>query len=355
MAEAAIPILSCDLITPLGHGLEANWEGLLRGIRPFAPFARCELPTGPEPRAVRLLTELELEADEPPVLYVGTTVGAIERVESAVRAGTPPPDPLDVLLTCARRHFGATRAELVSAACSSGQAALAAAVRAIRSGEATRALAVGCDAVSEFAVSGFTTLGAVSATGCRPYAVDRDGLTPGEAAAALLLGSPESVSERGLPVAGWVLGCGASCDAEHATAPRADGEPLVRAIRQALGEAGIGPAAVSAVLGHGTGTVHNDAAELAALEKLFPPELPLLSIKGQCGHPLGASGLVQTALALAVLQHRKLPPQAGCRHPETTAQKRVGATVRELGPGVVLSLNLGFGGLNSAVVIGGAT
>ena len=239
---------------------------------------------------------------------------------------------------------------MVSAACAGGQQAVAAAVRAIRAGRCRRALVVAVDGKSEFVVSGFTSLGAVSPTCMRPYDERRDGLKLGGGAGALLL------AEDGCGAAGCpsVAGVGSSCDAAHITAPDASGRFLALAIRRALADAHLGPDDIGGIIGHGTGTVHNDAAEIAALREVFGDRsLPLVSVKAFTGHTLAATGAIQIAYAVEYLRTGKMPGQFALESPMPGAERFVSTRTREIGPRAILSLNAGFGGLNSAIIVKG--
>ena len=86
-----------------------------------------------------------------------------------------------------------------------------------------------------------------------------------------------------------------------------------RAIRRAYRDAGIDPATVGLVEGHGLGVPAADRAELRALRAVFPPPRgactrALGAVSSQIGHAMpaaGMAGLIKTALAL---HHRVLPP-----------------------------------------------
>ncbi|MDD4098268.1 MAG: beta-ketoacyl synthase N-terminal-like domain-containing protein [Lentisphaeria bacterium] len=346
----------------LGEGLEQNFDAMLAGRTAFsAPahfdgrgrlLAVChdldqpgDQPTGPS-RAETLLLRLRPQLPErlPERLYLATTVGAIDRLETAgaLKPGGTPPETSRALLAGARRIFAARQAWLVAAACSSGQYAITAATTAIRRGQCRDALVIGCDMASEFVTAGFASLGALTATTPRPYSLDRDGMALGEAAAAVVLTSrPEHPRGR---IAGW----GETGDAAHITAPDRSGAWLAKAGKAAL--AGHIPAAV---IGHGTGTVYNDEAELNALATLFPDAAlpPLFSLKANIGHTLGATGVVQAIIATVALQRRQLPPQAGLTTPDPRAAGAVSTAPAALRRGGVLSLNAGFGGINHALLI----
>ena len=369
-------IAAAGMATALGDGVRENVAALLAGKRAFSESRhfdgkgvkfglRHELDGGDGSRAGRLLDLLaasfpeaaKLPQEAP--LYLATTVGAIDLLERQDPEAEPA-DGSDALLKLALDRFGRRRGMLVAAACASGQQAIALAAGAIRRGELDCALATGCDIVSEFVTSGFASLGALSASSARPYDAERDGLTLGEAASAVVVASPEAAERHGFTPLGRIIGWGESCDATHITGITPDlvrlscgiehADDLIEDIRQALEAAG--NPAVAGVIGHGTGTRYNDEAEINALHTVFGENVPpLFSLKGNLGHTLGATGVIQSAVAAELLKLRRMPPQAGLRTPAPGAEKMVSGETRLLGAGAILSLNVGFGGLNSALIV----
>lgn len=212
----------------------------------------------------------------------------------------------------------------------------------LAAGNCPFALVIGCDIVSEFVHSGFSALGAVSEEVCRPYDAARSGLTLGEAASALLL-APASYANG----FGRIIRAAENCDACHITAPDLDGKMLMEAILKTMKSHPVG-----GIIGHGTGTVYNDQAEIHALQAVFPDFMPpLFSLKGNFGHTLGATGVLQLALGLELSRRRVIPPQAGLRIPMPGAERAVSGDLRPVSVPALLSLNVGFGGLNSAVLL----
>ncbi len=351
-------------VTSLGIGVDQLVSGLLAGRRGFSRpghFDSRGLELGvvtsadnPEQkpavsRAVRLLELLRPQLPEisgDTWLVLGTTVGEIDRIENG---GDGEIDTSRELLADAGKFFGTGRGLLISAACASGSSVVAAAAELIISGRAGQVLAVGVDMLSEFVHSGFVSLGAVSSGIARPYDAGRDGLILGEGAGAVLLTCAEAARR---PV-GRVVGWGESCDAAHITAPDLRGRQLAAAMREALESAGVSPGEVAGVVGHGTGTRYNDEAELNALAELFSgfSVPPLFSLKANIGHTLGATGVLQAVAALELARRGVWPPQAGLLDPAPGAADFVSRLSRPIGAGVVLSLNAGFGGLNSALVV----
>jgi 3-oxoacyl-(acyl-carrier-protein) synthase len=348
MPDHATYIRGAAAATALGGTVRENCDALIEGRTAFSEPAHFdakgrklgvdhELDGGSGSRAFRLLAKLRDVLDfaipSGTRLFVATTVGAIDLLE---RGGET--DTAQEFLKQAERVFGLPGGVLVSAACASGQTAVALAMRQIEHGDICHALVVGGDVASEFVTEGFAALGAFSKSVCRPYDAARDGLTLGEAAGALLLsGEPGG--------AGRISGAAENGDAAHITSPDLTGAMLAEACRAALG--GETPAGV---VGHGTGTIYNDQAEIAALGTLFPDAPPpLFSLKGNIGHTLGATGVLQIALGLELARRGVMPPQANLRTPMPGAN--VAAHPRKLSGSKLLSLNVGFGGLNSAAVL----
>ncbi len=280
-------------------------------------------------------------------LYLATTVGAIDLLEHAPDGEEP--DCNGRLLEEAKRLTGLEWAVLVAAACASGQTAAAMAMRALRLGHCDHALVIGLDITSAFVTSGFASLRAYAKETARPYDRNRNGLVLGEGAGALLL----SLQDGGRAV-GRLLAARESCDASHITAPDSTGGPLAALIRQTLQEAETAPSAIGAVIGHGTGTLHNDDAEIAALHQVFgETAVPLISIKGNIGHTLGATGVLQIVYGLNFLHRKELPQQAGLREPAEGAEGFVSTASQPIRRNCLLTLNVGFGGLNSVIVLEG--
>lgn len=274
-------------------------------------------------------------------LYFATTVGAIELLESGECD-----DTAGKLFSYFSSAASFSSSVMVSAACAGGQQAVTAAVRAIAAGRCKNAMVVALDGESEFVRSGFTSLGAVSPTRTRPYDAGRDGLTLGGGAGVLLLGAGEGDA--------FIAGVGTSCDAAHITAPDAEGGFLAGAIRAAIADAGLEPGDIGGIVGHGTGTVYNDSAEIAALNEVFGDDAPpLVSVKAFTGHTLAATGVIQIVSAVEYLRQGFMPGQHALQCPMPGAERFVSAAPRKLRSPCILSLNAGFGGINNAVVVKG--
>jgi 3-oxoacyl-[acyl-carrier-protein] synthase II len=288
-------------------------------------------------------------------LLTATTKGAIDQLEQKMRGRPARPDEMlpGFILNCIGRRFGLADSGInINAACASSTLAVSRAASLIAHGTAQTVLVCCADLLSEFVFAGFSALHALSDTPCRPFDRNRNGLTLGEGAAALLLMSAERAEREGRKNLGSVVGWGAANDANHISAPDREGSGLIMAVEQALKQASLPAEAVAAISAHGTGTVYNDLMELKAFAKVFGKRpLPVHSVKGAIGHTLGAAGGIEIVLGLRSLNLQVIPPTVGFRLPEMGAEARVSHRAQPVSGNYLLSTNSGFGGINGAILL----
>jgi 3-oxoacyl-[acyl-carrier-protein] synthase-1 len=236
----------------------------------------------------------------------------------------------------------------------SGSLAVAEAAAALRAGEAERALAVGHDApIEPQMVLYYHQLGLLSADGLWPFDARRNGSLLGEGAAALVLETETAAAARHAMVFGEVLGSGCTTEAEGLLAIRADGDGLAGAIAMALDDAGMRPTDVGMIVAHGSGTRQSDSSEALAICRVFGATAPpVTAFKWAFGHPLAASGILDSVLALVALRHGVVPGVATLRELDPDlGNLPVSARPQAPRSDVALVLNRGFGGSNTALVL----
>ncbi|MFJ6676981.1 SDR family NAD(P)-dependent oxidoreductase [Actinosynnema sp. NPDC091369] len=251
----------------------------------------------------------------------------------------------------------------VDGACASSLLAVATACRALVSGELDFALAGGVDlSLDPFELVGFARLGALAVDEMRVYDADPTGFLPGEGCGVVALMRTRDAERAGLRVYAEILGWGMSSDgAGGLTRPEASGQ--ARAVARAYRLSGVDPSAVDLVEGHGTGTRLNDLVELTVLRSALAGRTTpavLGSVKANIGHTKAAAGVAGLIKAALAVHHRVLPPTTGCTTPHELLR----------GPGVPLRVSaeaepwesrtphaavsaMGFGGINTHVVLGG--
>ena len=242
----------------------------------------------------------------------------------------------------------------IASACASSNHAIGQASHMIRSGMVDVAVAGGSDAsVVVGFMKGWEALRVLSPKGCRPFSLDRDGLTIGEGSGILVLEAAEHAEARGAAPLMEIAGFGMSADGADITAPDASG--AARAMRAALKDAGCAPEQVDYVNAHGTGTRLNDRTEVAALRQVFGGSLeriPVSSTKSMIGHCMTAGGALELIATAMALQQGVLPPTAGF----TTADPEcdvdcVPNRARPADTRVAMSNAFAFGGLNAVLVV----
>jgi len=208
------------------------------------------------------------------------------------------------------------------AACASAIAAFQAAMEGLVEHEFDQVVTGGVDrnmGASTFIK--FCKIGALSATGTRPYAEGADGFIMGEGAAVFLLKRLADAERDGDKVYAVVRGIGGSSDGKGKgiTAPNPIGQKLC--LERAWKSAGVSPATATMIEGHGTSTSVGDAVEAQSMvDVLGAFHLPsgsvaLGSVKSNFGHLKGAAGAAGLLKATFALRDRVLPPSLHCERP----------------------------------------
>ena len=210
-------------------------------------------------------------------------------------------------------------------------------------GRSTRALVGGADGLCHLTLTGFNALGAIDPDVCRPFDRRRAGLALGEGAAFLVLEREDAARARGaVPIAelsGWAVGS----EAHHITHPEREGTTAARLIQMALARGGVGTSELDYVNAHGTGTIHNDAMEGAALRAALGDNVGRVAVsssKGQIGHTLGAAGAIEAAIAALAIARGGDSPDRRARGagPSVPPRPRDGGESQGEGGGGALEL-----------------
>ena len=295
-------------------------------------------------------------------LFLGTSTSGILETEIAYRHRDPITGALPASFSYRGTHntfsVAAFLRELldlegpvvvVSTACSSSAKVFGNAQRMIEAGVIDAALVGGVDSLCLTTLYGFHSLQLTARGPCRPFAVDRDGITIGEGAAFALLEQPGPTASAASIA---LLGVGESSDAYHLSSPHPDGLGARLAMAAALVAASVQPVQVDYLNLHGTATPSNDRAESQAVVALFGARVPCSSTKGATGHTLGAAGAVEAVISSIALAHGFTPGGINTTEVDATLGVNYLTATRNAAPTRILSNSFGFGGTNCSLLFG---
>lgn len=240
----------------------------------------------------------------------------------------------------------------LSSACASSNHAIALACQLIRAGMVRAMLAGGAEAMLCFGgIKAWEGLRVMSERACRPFSRTRDGMVQGEGAAVFVLEERAAALARGAPILAEILGVAMTADAGDLVAPSQAGAE--GAMRAALADAGLEPAAVDYINAHGTGTAANDRTEAAAIRAVFGAAVPpVSSTKAMHGHVMGATGAIELLACLMALNDSVIAPTIGFEEADPDCDLDVVPNVARRGDvRVALSNSFAFGGLNAVLVL----
>ena len=316
------------------------------------------------------LTERDL-SDPGTALVGATTVGGMCLTDELYRdaTGVCEGSPFLSSYDCASVHWYLQSrykmkgpASTINTACSSSANAIQFGARLIRNGLARRAIVGGADSLAKFTTNGFNALQILSSGTCRPFDRDRDGLNLGEGAAFLVLeGGEEAAEGPGGVVRGpdgldhrrvyaELTGYCNVNDAHHPSSLSAEGDGPYLAMKGALESARLKAGQIDFINAHGTGTENNDAAESAAMVRLFGVPPAFASTKSNTGHTLGASGAIEAVFSVFNLIYQELYGSLNFNEPITATGLRPVQSYQEKPVRHVLSNSFGFGGNCTSLV-----
>lgn len=384
MEKRRVVVTGIGAVGAPGIGMDDLWKGLQQSP---GPAPRLIENWDPEPwipkreyRRLDKFTQFALVAAEEAFAQAGdldidpnrvtvsvaTGIGGLESLENLIDAAAqdePRPSPFLIPMMMAnaaaaaisiKYGFGGQVSTPV-VACAAGSQSVLDGLRQIQWGYADVAIVGGAEAAArEAAREGFRAARALSPSGfARPFDKDRDGFVMGEGAAILVLEAEDVAISRGATPIAEVLGAASTADAHHITAPHPAGDGAERAVRLALQDAGLAPSDVQYINAHGTGTDLNDRTEGEVIDRIFPDQPAVSSIKGTTGHGLGASGSIEAAVVVEAIRRRELPPNVGMSEQDEEIPLRdIVTEARGWAAGPALSNSFGFGGHNTVVAIG---
>jgi 3-oxoacyl-[acyl-carrier-protein] synthase-1 len=335
-----------NILSPLGETTAQNYEAVKAGrsvnlTKGTVPIVRSEGLTRFEAMAVKSAKCAIQEAGIDPgkdnvVLILSTTKANIE----VLSQGNEDPGPAHAAKSIAEELGVVTEPIVVCNACISGVAAIILAQRLLEHRDYDYAIVCGADVLSEFTVSGFQSLKAVSEEPCRPFDMERLGLNLGEAAATMIL-----TVDSGQ----WAIEAGAiRNDAFHISSPSKDGEGARLAL-EAIGAEAVKDS-LAQINAHGTATMFNDQMESVAIERAGLNTVPVNSLKGYFGHTLGAAGILETIITMAALDDHTVLGTKGFEERGVSGKILLSSENQTTDKDRFVKMISGFGGGNAAIM-----
>lgn len=407
MEKKRVVITGVGAISPLGLDAETMWNNAINGVSGVGPLTRVDVSKFPmkvaaevkdfdptvymdrkEARKMDRFTQfavgasimalkdasLEITDDIAPRVgvWIGSGIGGMETYQEQFRIfeqkGYRRVSPFFVPMMIPDMAAGqvsiVTGAKGINScsvtACASGTNSIGDAFKVIQRGDADVMITGGAEApITDMAVAGFSTAKAISTNedpkiASRPFDANRDGFVMGEGAGIVILESLESALQRGANIYAEIVGYGATGDAYHVTAPAPEGEGGVRAMSQAIADAGLKPHEIDYMNAHGTSTPYNDKYETMALKTVFgdhASKLAVSSTKSMTGHLLGAAGAVEAILTVKTIQQGIIAPTINYETPDPECDlDYVPNEARKQEVKAAMSNSLGFGGHNATLV-----
>jgi 3-oxoacyl-(acyl-carrier-protein) synthase len=250
----------------------------------------------------------------------------------------------------------------VGGACASGNLAALAALDLIRLGRADAVVVSGAPIELEPVILHAWSLMEAMASrpfqdaperASRPFDALREGFVPSEGAGVLILETLACARDRKARIHGEILGASATSDASRHTRPDRDGQ--VRAMREAMADAGIEPTDVDYINAHATSTPLGDAVEVAAIKIALGDHarrIPINATKSMIGHCLSAAGLLEIIATLLQMRNGMLHPTINLEQPDPELDLDfVVEGPRAAVIDVALSNSFGFGGMNASIAV----
>nr|MDH3155032.1 beta-ketoacyl-ACP synthase II [Bacillus licheniformis] len=407
MNSKRVVITGLGALSPLGNDVKTSWNNAINGVSGVGPITRVNADEYPAKVAAELkdfkiedymdkkearkmdrftqyavvsakmaVEDAGLDINESNAdrigVWVGSGIGGLETLEQQFETfltkGPRRVSPFFVPMMIPDMATGQISISLGAkgvnsctvTACATGTNSIGDAFKVIQRGDADVMISGGTEApLTRMSFAGFSANKALSTnpdpkTASRPFDKNRDGFVMGEGAGIVVLEELEHALNRGATIYAEVVGYGSTGDAYHITAPAPNGEGGVRAMKEAIKDAGLSPVDIDYINAHGTSTPYNDKFETIAIKEVFGEhayKLAVSSTKSMTGHLLGGAGGIEAIFSVLAIKEGIIPPTINIETPDEDCDlDYVPDQARRQDVNVVLSNSLGFGGHNATLI-----
>ncbi len=183
----------------------------------------------------------------------------------------------------------------------------------------------------------------------RPFDRDRDGLVCGEGSGIVILEDYDRALRRNAKIYAEVVGYSTTANGLHVS--QSNKESMVICMKQAIEDAGLQPRDIDYINAHATATIQGDQEEAESIRDIFGASVPVSGLKGYIGHTLGASGAIELAASLKMMEHGIIYPTLHLEHVSADCEG-IQHVMQPLKKQIttVLKNGFAFGGINAALV-----
>jgi 3-oxoacyl-[acyl-carrier-protein] synthase II len=239
----------------------------------------------------------------------------------------------------------------MDSACTTGITSIDSAINQLKANPELDAMIVGgADHMAEpIYMYWFQNLGALSLDGSRPFDKTRNGFVMGEGAATIIIEPLSKAQDRGAKIYGIVKSTSFVTLFDSDTSPDPSGQGARLCVQQALDKAGITADQIDYVNAHATGTPIGDQVEFDAMLDLTPGRV-MVSNKGQIGHTMASSGILETIYSLLTIRDQRTPGTANLVEPLSQGMI-LPTNVMDVDVKYIIKNSFGFGGRNASMVL----
>ena len=403
-----VVITGIGMVSPLGVGVEANWNAICSGVSGIGPVTKFDASEFSsrifgevknfnaedflEKRQVRrfdvfihygiaaarmAVEDSGLKIDKNNGKKVGcltgTGLGGLALLEHnhkvLMKKGPRRVSPFFIPGMIANMlpgqiaiEFGAKGPNIsVETACAASCHAVGESYKFIKNGVTDVMITGGAEAVlTPLALGGFCSMRSLSTRNdepekaSRPFDLDRDGFVMSEGSGILVAEELQHALDRGAQIYAEIIGYGLSGDAYHISAPDPEGDGAMSCMKMALDDAGLRPEELDYINAHGTSTLLNDLSENKAIKSTFGDhayKLAISSTKSMTGHLLGAAGGVEAIFSSLTIKNGVIPPTINYETPDPECDlDYVPNVARKKEVTTAMSNSFGFGGTNACLI-----